>query len=93
MKYSLRQTKIFRDKYKKIIPFNKRIEVKKKINKLASNPYNSKPLGYKFFREKKIDKWRIYFIIYNEKLILYFVDLSDKKLQQKTIEKIKKEFI
>jgi len=58
---------------------------------LSENPYCGKPLGYKFFREKKIKKWRIYYLIYEEYLVLYFINLSDKILQQTTIDKIKSE--
>ena len=44
-----------------------------------------------FLREKKIKKWRIYYLIYDKYLVLYFINVSDKKLQQSTIDKIKSE--
>ena len=33
---------------------------------LTSNPYHGKPLGYPFFREKKIGGKRAYFLVYDE---------------------------
>lgn len=69
-------------------------QTKHRINKvlldLKSNPYNSKQLSYKFFREKKIGVYRIYFLVYDDLLIVFVISLSDKKSQQKTIDAIKK---
>lgn len=91
-KWDFEQTKIFEKNFNKLIPEDLQPTVKKQIRKLLiENPYNSKPLGYKFFREKKIKKWRIYFLIYDAHLVLYFVNVSDKKLQQETIDKVKSE--
>jgi hypothetical protein len=88
----IEQTEFFEKRFNKLIPENLKDDVKSQIAKLGENPYNSKPLGYKFFREKKVKKWRIYFLIYENKLVIYFIDISDKKLQQETIDKIKSEF-
>ena len=49
----LEQTEIFEKRFNKLIPRNLQANVKETIKKLAINPYNSKPLGYSFFREKK----------------------------------------
>lgn len=92
-KYEIEQTELFEKRFNKLIPKNLKEKIKKQILKLSYNPYNSKPLGYKYFREKRIQKWRIYFIIHEEKLIVYFIDISDKKAQQETINKIKKEYL
>lgn len=81
---------LFDKNFKKLIPKNVQEDFKKQIKKLLSeNPFSGKPLGYKFFREKKIKKWRIYYLIYEDYLVLYFINVSDKKLQQSTIDKIK----
>lgn len=91
-KWIFEQTELFEKNFKKIIPKEVQEEFKKQIEKLiTNNPYSSKPLGFKFFREKKVKKWRIYFLIYEKYSVLYFINLSDKKLQNKTIEIIKKE--
>ena len=92
IKWIIEQTELFENKFQKLIPRNIQPEVKKQILKLAENPFNSKPLGNKFFREKKIKKWRIYFLVYQDKLVICFVDLSDKKTQQKIINEVKLKF-
>lgn len=58
-------------------------------NQLKNNPYVGDPLGYKFFREKKVGSKRVYFLIYEDLKAILVVGLSDKKTQQETIDKIK----
>ncbi|MCK5625063.1 hypothetical protein KAI04_04440 [Candidatus Pacearchaeota archaeon] len=47
-----------------------------------------KPLGRKYFREKKFGNKRLYFLIYKTQLIVLAVGISNKKMQQNTINKI-----
>ena len=42
-----------------------------------------------YFREKKIGKFRIYYLIYKECIIVYMVTISEKKDQQRTINTIR----
>ncbi len=63
--------------------------VAKAIEQLRSNPFTGKPLGYEFFREKKIGKYRIYCLIYGQRLIVFVVAMSEKKDQQATIDKVR----
>lgn len=56
---------------------------------LTTSPYLEKTLGYRFFREKKIDGKRIYYLIYEELQAILLVGISDKKTQHETIEEIK----
>ena len=58
-------------------------------NQLAENPYAGDPLGMKWFREKKHGKFRLYFLVYEDKKTVYIVAMGDKKSQQKTINTIK----
>lgn len=60
-------------------------------NQLKTNPFVGKSLGYRFFREKKIGGKRIYYLVYEDKVIVLLVAVSDKKTQQATINKIKSE--
>ena len=53
-------------------------------------PHLGKPLGYIFFREKKLNGTRIYYLVYEEFVIVLMVAVSDKKTQQDTIEDIKR---
>lgn len=47
-----------------------------------------KPLGKQYFREKKFGEKRLYFLIYKELTIILAVGISNKKMQQETIDKI-----
>ena len=64
-------------------------QIGKEIDQLIINPYSCKPLGYKFFREKKVKGYRIYFLIYEEYLVVFIITISGKKDQQDVIEAIK----
>lgn len=51
------QTSYFKKNFDKLIPSEIQKQFKKQIKKLLTeNPYCGKPLGYNFFREKKIKK-------------------------------------
>jgi mRNA-degrading endonuclease RelE of RelBE toxin-antitoxin system len=77
---------------------------KKKLNKLDSSdydrvisfeqalkqePYSGKPLGYKFFREKKFNGKRLIFLVYEQHKCLFLITITGKKLQQHEIDMIK----
>ena len=64
--------------------------VEKIEDQLVENPYVGDPLGVPWFREKKKDKFRIYYLIYEEFVIVFVVALSTKKTQQETIDEIKR---
>jgi mRNA-degrading endonuclease RelE of RelBE toxin-antitoxin system len=76
-----------------------KVRIEDEIEQLAINPYVGRPLGYKFFREKKVDKFRFYYLIYEDHVVVFLIAISEKKDQQKTIDTIKhliphyKEFI
>ena len=57
---------------------------------LKTNPYSGKPLGYDFFREKKLDGFRLYYLVFEKYLVVLVIAFSDKKTQQKTIDYIKR---
>ena len=64
--------------------------VRKAINQLEINPYVGKPLGFKFFREKKVGNYRFYYLIYEEHIVVFLVAIGDKKDQQEVIDTIKR---
>jgi len=64
-------------------------QIDREIQQLRVNPFVGKPLGYRFFREKKIKKFRIYFLIYEEYIVVFVIALSDKNAQQGAINTIK----
>ncbi len=56
---------------------------------LKQEPYSGKPLGYKFFREKKFDGKRLIFLVYEQYKSIFLITITDKKLQQYEINLIK----
>ncbi len=63
--------------------------IKKSILQLKTNPYSGKPLGFDFFREKKIGGKRLYFLIYEELVVVFVITFGNKKTQKETINEIK----
>ncbi len=56
---------------------------------LKQNPYLGKPLGYEFFREKKFNGKRLYFLVYEQHNAVFLITISGKKAQQEVIDVIK----
>lgn len=88
VKYEVLVTKEFEEKYY-LLPKEIKGRVDKILEKLESEPYVGKPLHYPFLREKRMDKFRIYYLIYDKYSTVYIVNLSGKKDQQKVINTIK----
>ena len=88
MKYQIFRTKTFDKEFEKLPSFEKR-EIQNFEIKLSENPFVGKPLGLVFFREKKLNGRRVYYLIYEKFVIVLMVAISDKKTQQPTIEAIK----
>lgn len=60
-----------------------------KIKKSFREYPTGKPLGYKWFREKKYLNKRLYYLIDEETKKILFVSFASKKEQQKVIDFIK----
>ena len=88
MTYKIFTTQEFDKLFNKLNPQIK-TQIEKEIDQLAENPFAGKPLGYKFFREKKVKGYRIYFLIYEEYLVVFIITVSGKKDQQDVIDTIK----
>ena len=56
---------------------------------LKSQPFTGKPLGYKFFREKRFNNKRLLFLVYEDHQIVFMITITDKKAQQHEIDLIK----
>ena len=56
---------------------------------MVQNPYVGKPLGVRWFREKKLSKYRVHYLIYEDLKAVYIITLSGKKDQQKVINTIR----
>jgi mRNA-degrading endonuclease RelE of RelBE toxin-antitoxin system len=88
MAFKIYTTEEFDKLFNKLDP-NIQKQIGNEINQLEINPYSGKPLGYKFFREKKVKNYRIYYLVYAKYLVVFIVTISTKKDQQKAINTIK----
>src|SRR3989344_9286269 len=77
------------DTWEKLLPKEQQEQIKGFIEQLKQSWNTGKPLGYPFFREKKMGKYRLYFLIYEDVDTVLLVTISDKKAQQDVIDKIK----
>ncbi len=62
------------------------IRIEKFEQQLKQNPFAGKPLGYRFFREKRFDGKRLLFLVYEEHSVIFLVTITDKKAQQRNID-------
>ncbi len=99
MVWELEETEEFEKQYHKLPPDIK-TRFEKQFRKVEENPFGiGKTLGYPWFRELKNDKFRVYYLVYDQQVIVLFVGVSEKKSQQLAIDIIKhnlvvfKEFI
>ena len=87
--YKIMKTKKFNKQLEKIpLDIKKRFE--KQLERVAEDPYNiGKPLGFKWFRELKNNMYRLYYLIYEEEVVVLLVGVSNKRMQQEYINKIR----
>ncbi|MDO8627259.1 MAG: hypothetical protein Q7K42_02235 [Candidatus Diapherotrites archaeon] len=90
--YKIIATEEFLKDYKNL-PKDEQQRVDKAKEQLKTNPYSGKPLGYDFFREKKLGVKRLYYTIYENKIIVLVLAYGGKKDQQATINAIKTLFL
>ena len=77
------------DTWEKLLPKDYQEQIQGFIKELKQNYNTGRPLGYPFFREKKMGKHRLYFLIYEDVDTVLLVTISDKKAQQDIIDAIK----
>jgi len=90
--YSVYKVPKFNKLIAKLLSNQETAELEKFIEELKKGKLSGKRLSYDFFREKKIGGKRIYFLIYYDICIILLVAASNKKIQQETIDYIKKSF-
>lgn len=88
MKFKVFRTKTFDKEFDKL-PKTEQREIENFEKNLSENPFVGKPLGLVFFREKKLDGRRVYYLIYEDFVIVLMVAIGDKKAQQATIDSIR----
>ena len=69
-------------------PHDFKLWVDKIEDQLIENPFVGDPVKVPWFREKKRDKYRVYYLIYDELKAVYLVGISAKKDQQRVINTI-----
>ena len=74
------------DKKLKMLDKSDILRVEKFEQHLKQEPFSGKPLGYRFFREKKFDGNRLLFLVYEEHSVVFLVTISNKKAQQRDID-------
>ena len=77
--------------------FNKEIEdlsesdkqrIQKIFLQLKVNPYVGDQVQYRFFREKRMNEKRVYYLVYDDLSAVLVVAFGGKKAQQETIDNI-----
>ena len=91
MAYAVYTTETF-DREVEEFEQNQQKRVNKLFQQLKQNPYSEDQIKFRFFREKRIDEKRVYFLVYDDIKIVLFVGTSGKKDQQKTINYISYHF-
>lgn len=90
MGYKVFQTSEFKTNINKILSNQEKERLEKIMDQLEENGGNiGKPLAFPFFKEKRIQGKRIYFLVFEEIETILLVAASNKKNQQETIDKIK----
>jgi len=88
MKFKVFRSATFEKEFSKL-PKPDKESIQKFERKLVENPYLGKPLSYVFLREMKLGSRRVYYLVYEDFIIVLMVAISDKKTQQATINVIK----
>ncbi len=87
--YKIYEIGNFEKELNKLLDKSELLEYENFKKELKKGNILGKPLGYDFFREKKIGGKRVYFLVYKEITLILFVKSSKKKYQQETIDEIK----
>ena len=81
-------TREFDEDFNKLDESDKQ-RVRKIMSQLKEKGDNvGKPLGKPYFREKKFEGKRLFFLVYKQFMIILAVGISNKKMQQIAIDKI-----
>ncbi len=86
--YKIFTTEEFDRRFKRL-DYQIQQQIRKEIDQLETDPHAGKPLGYVFFREKKVQNYRFYYLIYDEYVVVFVITISTKKDQQAAIDRIR----
>ena len=91
MAYAVYTTESFEKETEKLSKFDKE-RIQKIFLQLKENPYVGGQIRFRFFREKRLDEKRIYYLIYEELNAILVITFGGKKEQEETIDEIVKFF-
>ncbi|HLC78111.1 MAG TPA: type II toxin-antitoxin system RelE/ParE family toxin [Candidatus Nanoarchaeia archaeon] len=80
------------DKEMKKLSQGEQDRIEKLFLQLRENPHVGDQLRHNFFREKRLNGKRIYYLIYDDLKVVLVVAISNKKTQQVTIDRIVRYF-
>ena len=83
------RTEEFEKRMKKLLTNEQQKRVDSIEDEIAEKGFVGYPLSFNFLREKRISDKRVYFLVYDDLKTALMVSISDKKMQQETIGKIK----
>ncbi|MBT4192449.1 MAG: hypothetical protein HOE11_04025 [Candidatus Diapherotrites archaeon] len=87
MQYNVIKTKSFNFLFQSL-DNNTKQWIYKIISQLEINPFVGKPLGFNWFREKKFEGKRLYYLIYSNQNTVLLVAFGKKKNQTQIITQI-----
>jgi putative component of toxin-antitoxin plasmid stabilization module len=88
MKFKVFRTTTFEKEFGKL-PKIEQERIDRLEKNLSENPFVGKPLGFTFIREKRLNGRRIYYLVYEQFVVILMVAISTKKTQQATIDAVK----
>ena len=87
MEYKIYKTEVFVKLFDSL-ELNEKKWIEKIITQLKNNSAAGKPLRFPWFREKKFEGKRLYFLVYDDLKKILLVSFGNKKDQQKIIDAI-----
>ena len=79
------------DTWERLLPKDLQKEIETFIKDLKKGSKIGQSMGFPFFKEKRIDGRRVYFLTYEDMDTVLLITISDKKAQQDTIDRVKKD--
>jgi len=89
MAYAVYTTNSF-DKEIESLSESDKQRIQKIFLQLKVNPYVGDQVQYRFFREKRMNEKRVYYLVYDDLSAVLVVAFGGKKAQQETIDNILK---
>ena len=87
MTYAVYTIDSFEKEFEKLPESDKNI-IQKIFLQLKENPYVGNQIRYRFFREKRIEEKRLYYLVYDDLSAVLVVAFGGKKAQEETIDEI-----